>query len=60
MEPRQEKIKDPVVTAVFECLEEVISCLCYQPDIPLQHKTDMVNKLLVISKAYYSEEVNDH
>lgn len=49
-------MKDEEITTIYECLEEIVSCLCYQPEIPLKHKTDMVNKLQEISKAYYGEK----
>ena len=48
-----EPIKDSVITAIYEAVFEIISCLCYQPDIPQQHKIDMVNKLSAVSRAYY-------
>jgi hypothetical protein len=41
------------IESIYKCLEEIISCLCYQPDIPQQHKTDMLNKLGKIAEMYY-------
>lgn len=44
---------DKQVGVIYDCLEEIISVLCYQPDIPLQHKTDIVNKLQKVAGAYF-------
>ncbi len=41
--------------ALYDCLKEIISVICYQPDIPHQHKVDMLNKLCKLSKAYYND-----
>jgi len=43
------------IESIYECLEEIIGCLCYQPEIPEKHKTDMLNKLGKIAKEYYSD-----
>lgn len=40
---------------IYDCLEEIIDVLCYQPDIPLQHKVDMQNKLGKVAEAYYTD-----
>lgn len=36
---------------LLACLEEIISVLCAQPDIPMSHKTDMLNKLGALQQA---------
>ena len=41
---------------IYDCLQEIIDTLCYQPDIPLVHKEEMLNKLGEVSKAYYQKE----
>lgn len=36
---------------LLACVEEIISVLCAQPDIPMSHKTDMLNKLGALQQA---------
>jgi hypothetical protein len=49
------RIKDPQVAAIYNCLEQIIMSLAYQPDIPQQHKVDMVNSLGKVAEAYYKK-----
>ena len=51
---------DKQIESIYECLEEIIGCLCYQPEIPEQHKITMLNKLNEIAKIYYSEDFATH
>lgn len=39
--------------AIYECLHEIVDTLCYQPEIPLAHKTDMINKFLKVAKTFH-------
>ena len=48
------KIIDVQGEAIYNCLEQIVMSLCYQPDVPLQHKTDMVNALGKVAESYYS------
>lgn len=38
------------VTALCDLLTEIIGALNYQPDIPLEHKTDMLNALVAFKR----------
>jgi len=43
------------IESIYECLEEIVGCLCYQPGIPEQHKIDMLNKLNKVAEMYYTD-----
>lgn len=45
---------------LFNCLEEIIQVLCYQPDIPQAHKVDLFNKLGEFAKAFYDIKKDKH
>lgn len=41
----------PAEKALHQWMQEVTSILCYQPEIPLAHKTDLANALAEYEKA---------
>jgi len=41
------------IEAIYDCLQEIIDTLCYQPNIPEKHKIDMLNKLAKLAETYY-------
>ena len=45
--------------AIIELLSDIVAVLCYQPDIPEEHKTSMVNKLDKITEALQRGELED-
>lgn len=55
-EPMSEKtepqtLPDPVIQSLKLWMAEVTSLLCYQPEIPMAHKTDICNALTDFDKA---------
>lgn len=49
---------DAQTAAIFNCLEQIIMSLSYQPDIPEQHKIDMVNSLGKVAQTYYETPIH--
>jgi hypothetical protein len=44
-------LPDPVIQSLKLWMAEVTSLLCYQPEIPMAHKTDLCNALTDFDKA---------
>lgn len=39
------------MTAVLDCVQELTAVLCHQPSVPLDHKTDLLNRLGALQRA---------
>lgn len=39
------EIQREAILAQQALLDEIVACLCYQPEMPLAHKQDMAKKL---------------
>jgi hypothetical protein len=45
------------IKAIQKWMEECTQILCYQPDIPLAHKTDLANALFQVNRALGIEKL---
>ena len=50
-----DELTRPAVQRLEAWMKEVTDLLCYQPEIPLAHKTELVNAM----KAF-EREINEH
>lgn len=45
--------------ALWNLLEDIVTTLCYQPDIPEEHKIGLLNKLTEYNKSLFTSGGQD-
>lgn len=48
------ELSTPAIQRLEACLKEIVDCLCYQPEVPLAHKSCLIDAFVA-----FQNEINE-